>query len=583
MYKRIISTLVIIAIAIGISSCQPSVAGSKNQLVASILSDPSTFNAALNNTSPSIFGYVAEGLIGENGKGEVEPALAESWEVSPDKLKITVTLKPDLKWSDGQPLTVDDVIFTYNDVYLNENIPTDIRDGLKIGKDRKLPTVEKLDNRRVVFTTPEPFVPFLRMLGTSILPAHKLKASVAQMEKGPDGKPQSKFMGMWGIQTKTSDLVSNGLFTLASYTPGERLIFKKNPYYWRKDNKGNQQPYIDRLIWQVVESNDTSLVQFRAGNLDTYAVTPDFFTMLKKEEKKGDYTIYNGGPQAGTTFITFNLNQGTRGDTPLIDPVKTKWFNNVKFRQAVAYGIDRQRMINNIYRGLGAPQDSAISVPSPYYYSPKEGLKSYDYNPKKAKQLLQSAGFKYAPDGSLIDEDNNPVRFTLNTNSGNKIREAIGTQIKQDLGSIGINVDFNPISFDLLVDKLDSTFAWDCILIGFTGGAEPHDGINFWDVEGRSHIFNQKPSPQQPQLTGWQASEWEKKIYDTYVSASQEFDETKRRQLYIETQQITQEQLPCIYLVNPFSLSAVRNRIKGIDYSPLGGAFWNLHELKVTE
>jgi peptide/nickel transport system substrate-binding protein len=583
MYKRIISTLIIIAIAIGISSCQPSVAGSKNQLVASILSDPSTFNAALNNTSPSIFGYVAEGLIGENGKGEVEPALAESWEVSPDKLKITVTLKPDLKWSDGQPLTVDDVIFTYNDIYLNENIPTDIRDGLKIGKARKLPTVEKLDDRRVVFTTPEPFVPFLRMLGNSILPAHKLKASVTQTEKGPDGKPQSKFMGMWGIQTKTSDLVSNGLFTLASYTPGERLIFKKNPYYWRKDNKGNQQPYIDRLIWQVVESNDTSLVQFRAGNLDTYAVTPDFFTMLKKEEKKGKFTIYNGGPQAGTTFITFNLNQGTRGDTPLIDPVKTKWFNNVKFRQAVAYGIDRQRMINNIYRGLGAPQDSAISVPSPYYYSPQQGLKSYDYNPKKAKQLLQSAGFKYAPDGGLIDEDNNPVRFTLNTNSGNKTREAIGTQIKQDLGSIGITVDFNPISFDLLVDKLDSTFAWDCILIGFTGGAEPHDGINFWDVEGRSHIFNQKPSPQQPKLDGWQASEWEQKIYDTYVKASQEFDETKRRQLYIETQQITQEQLPCIYLVNPFSLSAVRNRIKGIDYSPLGGAFWNLHELKVTE
>jgi peptide/nickel transport system substrate-binding protein len=583
MYKRLVTIIVAIAIAISISSCQTSVASTRNQVVSSGLSDPSTFNAALNNEATNYFGLVSEGLITENGKGEVEPALAESWQVSEDKLKITFTLRENLKWSDGKPLTADDVLFTYNEVYLNEDIPTDTRDGLKIGKDRKLPTVKKIDERRVEFTTPEPFGPFLGSTGIGILPAHKLRASISEKVKGPDGKLQSKFLSMWGINTKPEDMVYNGMYALASYTPGERLIYKKNPYYWRKDAQGNQQPYIDRYITQIVESTDTLLVQFRSGNSDIFGVSPDFFSMLKKEEKKGNFTIYNGGPQAGTTFITFNLNQGTREGKPLIDPIKTKWFTDVKFRQAVAYGIDRQRMINNIYRGLGASQDSSISVPSPYYYSPKQGLKAYDYQPEKAKKLLQEAGFKYNSDGSLVDGDGNAVRFTLNTNSGNKIREALGTQIKQDLKAIGITVDFSPISFDLLVDKLDSTLAWDCILIGFTGGAEPHDGINFWDTEGRSHIFNQKPSPQQPQLVGWEAADWEKKIYDLYVQASQEFDETKRRQLYIETQNITQEKLPCIYLVNAFSLSAVRNRIKGIDYSPLKGAFWNLHELKITQ
>jgi peptide/nickel transport system substrate-binding protein len=580
------SYLVLLAIAtilaIGFNGCRQIIisagANSQNQLVSAILSDPKTFNPALSNESPNIFGYVGEGLITENGKGEIEPALAKSWTISPDKKQVTFTLKPDLKWSDGHPLTVDDVVFTFNEVYLNEEIPTDTRDILKIGKDRKLPIVRKIDSDQVEFTTPEPFAPFLRNLGISILPAHKLRATIK--EKDNQGKPI--FLSTWGINTPPSELVSNGLFKLESYTPGERLVFTKNPYYWRKDSQGNQQPYIDRVVWQIVESTDTSLVQFRSGGLDSYGVSPDFFSLLKKEEQKGGYTIYNGGPATGTTFLSFNLNQGERDGKPLVDPIKSRWFNQVKFRQAIAYGINRQRMINNIYRGLGAPQDSPISVPSSYYFSRAQGLKSYDYNPSKAKELFLEAGFKYNEQNKLIDDLGNPVRFTLLTNSGNKIREAIGTQIKQDLALLGVEVDFTPIAFSLLIDKIDNSLEWDSLIIGFTGGVEPNDGANFWSVDGGSHLFNLKPQVGKPPIQGRKVSDWEKKIDDLYIQAAQELDEAKRRELYIETQKITQENLPCIYLVNPLSLSAVRNRVKGIDYSPLSGAFWNLYELTIT-
>ncbi len=577
------SAILLIIISIAITSCSQiigtSSAQSNNQLVAAILSDPKTFNPALSNESPNIFGYVGEGLITENGKGEIEPALAESWQVSPDSKSIIFTLKKNLKWSDGVPLTIDDVSFTFNEVYFNEEIPTDTRDILKIGKDRKLPTVKKLDSDRIEFTTPEPFAPFLRSLGISILPAHKLRLAVNQ--KDSKGKPL--FLSTWGINTNPKDLVSNGIFTLDAYTPGERLVFKKNPYYWRKDKEGKQQPYIDKFIWQIVESTDTALVQFRSGGLDSYSVSPDFFTLLKKEEKKGGYKIYNGGASTGTTFMSFNLNQGERNGKPLIDPIKSRWFNNVKFRQAIAYGTNRQRMINNIYRGLGAAQDSPISVPSPYYLSRAQGLPGYDYNPQKAKEVFIAAGFTYNEQKKLIDDRGNPVRFSLITNSGNKIREALGTQIKQDLALIGIDVDFNPIAFSLLVDKIDKFLDWDALLIGFTGGIEPNDGANFWSVDGRSHIFNLKPSKEQTQLTDRQVADWEKKIDTLYIQAAQELDESKRRQLYMETQKITQENLPCIYLVNALSLSAVKNRIKGIDYSPISGAFWNLHELKISQ
>lgn len=582
-WRRLSLVAIVLTMAIGISSCrallQSSSAQTNNQLVYAILSDPKTFNPALSNESPNIFGYVGEGLITENGKGEIEPALAESWVISPDKKTVTFTLKKDLKWSDGAPLTIDDVAFTFNEVYFNEDIPTDTRDILKIGKDRKLPTVKKVDADRIEFTTPEPFAPFLRTLGISILPAHKLRPTIVQKDKS--GKPL--FLSTWGLNTKPDDLVSNGMYMVDSYTAGERIVFKKNPYYWRKDTQGQQQPYIDRVVWQIVESTDTALVQFRSGGLDSFAVSPDFFSLLKKEEQKGGYKIYNGGPATGTTFVSFNLNEGERDGKPLVDPIKSRWFNNVKFRQAIAYGINRQRMINNIYRGLGAPQDSPISVPSPYYLSREQGLPFYDYNPKKAKELFAAAGFKYNEQNKLVDDRDNPVRFTLITNSGNKIREALGTQIKQDLALIGVEVDFTPIAFSLLIDRIDNSLQWDSLLIGFTGGIEPNDGANFWSVDGGSHIFNLKPQKGKPQLTDRRVADWEKKIDELYIQAAQELDEGKRRQIYIETQKITQENLPCIYLVNPLSLSAVKNRIQGIDYSPIGGPFWNLYELKISD
>jgi peptide/nickel transport system substrate-binding protein len=574
---------IILAIAIGISSCQQivtsSVLATNNQLVSAILSDPKTFNPALSNESPNIFGYVGEGLITEDGKGKIQPALAESWLVSPDSKTITFTLKPNLKWSDGAALTIDDVSFTFNEVYFNEEIPTDTRDILKIGKDRKLPTVKKVGDRQIEFTTPEPFAPFLRTLGIRILPAHKLRSTITQ--KDNQGKPL--FLSTWGINTSPAELVSNGAFTLDAYTPGERLVFKKNPYYWRKDSQGKQQPYIEKVIWQIVESTDTSLVQFRSGGLDSYGVSPDFFSLLKKEEQKGDYKIYSGGPSTGTTFMSFNLNQGERNGKPLVDPIKSRWFNNVKFRQAIAYGINRQRMINNIYRGLGAPQDSPISVPSPYYFSREQGLPFYDYNPQQAKELFIAAGFKYNEQNKLTDDRGNLVRFTLITNSGNKIREALGTQIKQDLALIGIEVDFTPIAFSLLIDRIDNSLQWDSLLIGFTGGIEPNDGANFWSVDGGSHLFNLKPQTGKAQITNREVADWEKKIDELYIQAAQELNEEKRRKIYIETQKITQENLPCIYLVNSLSFSAIKNRVKGIDYSPINGPFWNLPELTISD
>jgi peptide/nickel transport system substrate-binding protein len=584
----------LLVVSLGISGCTATQASPINQIAIGVLGEPATFNPVLNNVSTAFFDYTTEALIGVNGKGEIEPALAESWQI--DGNTITFAMRPNLKWSDGKPLTVEDVVFSFNEVYLNPKIPNNSQDALKIGKDEKFPTIKKIDDRHVAITTPEPFAPALRTIGgQGIVPAHIFRSMVNTTENYTDrqeikdklgkitikevAKQRPKFMGAWGINTKPAELISSGMYRLTSYAPGERLIFERNPYYWRKDAAGKQLPYLDRVVWQITESTDSTLMQFRSGNIDTYGVGPEFFSLLKKEEKKGNFTITNAGQSSGTTFLAFNLNKGSRDGKPLVETAKSRWFNNVKFRQAVAYAIDRKRMINNLYRGLGESQNSPLSYGTPYYL--KEGLKSYDYDLAKAKQLLQEAGFKYKGN-DLFDDQDNAITFNLITNSGNKIREALGTQVQQDLGKIGMKVNFNPVAFPLLVDKLDKALDWDAHIIGFTGGVEPQDGANFWLTEGRSHIFNQKPSKEEKQLTGQEVAPWEKEINDLYVRGAQELDETKRREIYYQTQRLTQENLPCIYLVNSLSLSAARNTVKGMKPTNLG-SLWNLYEVSITK
>lgn len=583
--RRWLSIFLAFIIAITLCSCSPARSNLVSRLVVPTASGPATFNYPLNQSAYSIFGYLYEGLLNENGlTSKLEPGLAQSWEVSKDGKKVVFTLREGLKWSDGEPFTTDDIIFTYNGIYLNDKIPSSLKDILRVGVSRQFPKVKKIDARRVEFSVAEPFAPFIRFAGgLPILPAHILTKSVRTLDA--NGKP--KFLSTWGTNTDPKKIVGNGQYRIASYTPNQRVILERNPYYWRKDTQGNSQPYIEQIVWQIIENTDNQLLNFRSGDLDTLDVQPEAFPLLKREEKRGKYTIYNGGPDSGTVFLAFNLNKGRNDkNKPFVDPIKSRWFNTKEFRQAIAYGINRDAMRNNIYRGLGELLHSPIPVQSPFYLSPKDGLKVYNYDPQKAKKLLLSAGFKYKnnDETQLFDADGNKVRFTVLASAGKKVREQMVAQIKQDLGKLGIEIDAQYLSFNTYVEKLRLTRDWDTYLGGLTGGgAEPHGGYNVWSTKGTLHSFNQAPQPGEPPIKGWVVADWEQKIDDLYVQASQEFDEAKRKELYAETQRIASEQVPFVYMVNPLTFEAVRDRISGIKYSAVGGAFWNLYELKIAE
>ncbi|MEM1425001.1 MAG: ABC transporter substrate-binding protein, partial [Cyanobacteria bacterium P01_H01_bin.130] len=543
------------------------------RLVSSIIVTPKTFNPVLNNEATNVFTYTYEGLVTlDPVKRELIPALAEGWEISDDGQRYIFTLRENLRWSDGEPLTSDDVVFSFNEVYFNPKIPSSTADVFRIGPDRKFPTVTALDERLIEVVLPETFAPLLNAMRTEILPAHALRDTVTET----NSKGEPVFLTTWGIDTDPKDLVANGPYTVDSYATSQRVIYKKNPYYWKTDEAGNSLPNIERVIWQIVESQDTALLQFRSGGLDILGVSPDYFSLLKREEDRGDFTIYKGGPVPSRSFVTFNLNRLERDGKPVVEPYKSAWFNDVRFRRAIAHAIDRGTLVNNIYRGLGEPQNSPFSLLSPFYRS--EGLATYDYNLEQARSLLEEAGFRDR-DGTLYDAEGNEVRFTLMTNAGNKIRESMVGQIKQDLSKIGIQVDTQALAFGTLVDKLDTTFDWEMCLLSLTGGVEPHGGTNVWNVDGRLHMFNQSPAAGEP-LEGWVAADWEQEISDLYVAGSQTVDEAERKAIYGEAQRIIQEQLPLIHLIAPLSIGAVRDSVVGVDYNALGGSLWNLDSLQ---
>ncbi len=582
--------LISVTVLLLLTGCHPSQFRSQSaqgsQLVLSVLTDPNTFNFANKNTFPSVFLFTYEGLTTENGvSGKIEPALAESWKFSSDHRRVVFKLRPGLKWSDGMPLNADDVVFTFRDVVANPEIPTEVKESIQIGINKQFPDVHKIDDRTVEFILPEPFAPLLQAVsspdGVLILPKHALEATLKT--KGADGN--LKFLSTWGTDTDPTKVVVNGPYLMQSYTAGQRLVFRRNPYFWRKDDQGKPLPKIDRIIWKVVESPDTQLLKVRSGDLDVMGdarpLRSEYVPLLKREEKRGNFQVLDGGPWSGTLYLTFNLSKARneKGE-PFVDPIKSRWFNTLEFRQAVAYAIDRERINNNLFRGLGVIQNSPISVQSPYFMP--SGLKVYNYNPNKARELLQQAGFQYDDRGQLFDSEGNRVRFSLLTNSNNTVRVSIASQIKQDLEKIGMQVDFNAINFNVLVDKTSTTRDWDAHIIGFTGGIEPHQASNLWMSSGASHSFNLKQQVGQPPIQGWQITPMEAEIDRLYIAGARELDEAKRKAIYGEFQQLVQEQLPVIHLVNDRALMVARNTVKGLKYSGLPSwGLWNIQELSI--
>jgi peptide/nickel transport system substrate-binding protein len=398
-------------------------------------------------------------------------------------------------------------------------------------------------------------------MSQAILPKHCLFQAVQQ----------KKFSFTWGIDTPPSKIIGTGPFILSEYHPGERLVFKRNPHYWKKSSQGEALPYLDKVIYLIIPDEQAQLLKFMDGELDATSVAGQDYPLLKPLERQKNFRIYEAGANYDSNFVTLNQNPGVNPKThkPFIDPVKLSWFTNPEFRRAIAHAIDKKKIIEILNNGFGYPQNGPMSPSSGFFYNPNVTV--YDYNLEKARMILKQAGFKYR-DEILEDPQGHPVEFNLYTaDAGTTGRVQMAAIIRSDLERLGMKVNLVPVEFNTLVNKLMASFDWDMVMIGLTGGVEPHFGQNVWRSSGGLHLWN----PHQDKA----ATAWEKRLDEIYDQGAQELDDNKRKALYDEFQRIAADELPVIYTVLNTDMYAVRNKFGNLKPTVNGGAFYNIEEI----
>ncbi len=540
------------------------------ELISSTIGEgPKTFNPfnSKDNTSSVMSSIMYDGLLTTHPTtGQPIPKLAKSLEISPNGKDYTIHLRHGIKWSDGKPITADDVVFTWRDIIFAGLGDTSTRDSLVI--DGELPTVRKIDKFTVVFSTPKPYAPFIRMLSTPIAPKHVFMPAVK--------KGNEFFDSFHSTNTKPQDFVTSGAFKLKEYVPAQRVVYERNPNYYEINKNDEKLPYLDKLVYLIVGDLNNEVLKFEAKELDVITLQGSKVARYKSLEPHSDFDLYNLGPNTGTMYLSMNLNDRKKDGKYYVDPIKQKWFQDLNFRKAVDYAIDRKNMVFNIANGIGAPLYTAESLNSIYL---NKKLKPYDKDLNKSKELLKKSGFYTDKKGKLYDKDGNRVEFDLYTNAGNTEREAIGVMVKQDLEDLGMKVNFKPIEFNSLVNKLVSTFDWDMVIMGLTGSPlEPNGGKNVWLSDGRLHMFNQR-TPEEGKLN---ILPWEKEIDYMYTQGALATKFEDRKKYYDKYQEIAYEQKPFIYIYSPVIIVAIREKFKNIYPSSLSGITHNIEELYIS-
>ena len=508
-------------------------------------SDPRTLNRALaqETSSTAVLSYLFTGLTKIDLKSmQVVPDLAHKWEKKEGGRVYIFHLRRNVRWSDGEPFTADDVVFTYRDIYLNPRIPNSTGDmfrGILKSQEDIKNFVRKIDKYTVEFKLPEAFAPFLSALSAPILPKHKLEKFVKE----------GNFMTAWNVNTDPKDIVGTGPYRLKRYIKGVMVEYEANPYYYEYDNSGRQLPYIKRKIGYIVQDPDTALLKYSLGEIDYMGVRPQDVLFMSRVKNT---ILYDLGPTPSTTFLVFNQNPNSK-----VPKHKLRWFQNREFRRAISHAIDREGICYLVYNGLADPLYGPITPANRPYYT--EGLfPVYEYNLKKARAILESLGFKDRNgDGWLEDPEGNTLEIVLLTNAGNKEREAIGNMIKEDLEKIGIKVIFRPIDFNSLVNRLTSPpYDWEAVIIGLTGSMDPHFGRNVWHSSGTLHMWNPRQSKPQTQ--------WEREVDELFDLGARETNFERRVEIYRKAYRIIAEEQPMIFIAAPKSMLAVRNRFENI-------------------
>jgi peptide/nickel transport system substrate-binding protein len=482
----------------------PEVGRYGGRFVLGETNNPRTFNAMMANETSStditdrLFGFLVDFNLATQ---QYEPGIAKSWEVAPDGVTWTFHLRKGAAFSDGHPITAEDVLFSFEVVY-DETLHPAMQEMLQSGGQNFQVTAP--DPHTVVINTGKPHAGLLDALcpgNLPIIPKHTLG----------EAYKNGTFAAAYNVSTPPEQLVTSGAWRMAQHVSNEKTVLVRNPYHYAFDQNKQRLPYLDELVIVVVPDQDAADLKFRAGGVDAVDdVKPENYRWYEENQEKGNFTLYDVGASQATHLMWFNLNKvqapvrggkpthGKKPGEPFVDPVKYDWFSKADFRRAVSMAIDREALIKGAFFGYGEKNWSQMTSSNKVWHSPD--VLKHDYNPAEAKKLLAGLGFRDANgDGFLEDARGNQLSFMLKTNSSNALRLSMANFIRDDLAKIGVRMTLTPIDFNTLISNIIDNFQYEANILGFQSSVPPtpFGGQNVYRSSGESHFWfirQQKPS-----------------------------------------------------------------------------------------
>lgn len=531
------------------------------QLVVIQRAEPRTLNPVIAIDSPSkdvVWRTMADLIHINRETQQTEPALARSWAVSPDGRRFTLSLRRGVRFSDGDPFDADDVLFSFQ-VYLDEKMGSPQRDLLIVGGQPI--AVRKLDQETVQVDLAEPYAAAERLFDAiAMLPRHLLE------------KPykEGRLAEAWGLRAPAESFAGLGPFRFKEHLPGERIVLERNPFYWKADRAGNQLPYLDRIVFMFVPSEDAQAVRFQSGEADvTTRLSAANFAVLLRDQGNRNYELLDRGPGLDYTFLFFNQNNLAEKAPPALAR-KLGWFRQLSFRQAVSRAIDREGIVRLAYRGRATPLWGHVPPGNKLWVN--RSLPRPGRSVEHARQLLQKSGFAWKADGTLVDPEGQPVEFTVVTSAGNTERIQIATIIQDDLKQLGMRVSVVTLELRALLDRLLTTHEYEACVLGLGGAdGDPNSEMNVWLSSGNTHLWH--PGQSQP------ATPWEAEIDVLMRRQLTTRDVQLRKRLYDRVQELVAQNLPIISLVSPSVLVGATKGLGNLRPTVLDHALWNVEEV----
>jgi peptide/nickel transport system substrate-binding protein len=433
----------------------------------------------------------------------LQPRLAKSWQISADGREITFTLREEVLWSDGQPTTTEDVLFTYQ-LAVNPQVGYTGR-----GRFAEVDTVIVLDPQTIRFTFKKNYPEALLDLQIPILPKHIL-AGVP-----PEQIRQCAF---------NRQPVGNGPFVLKEWRANDRAVFEANERYFAGRSK------LDRVVFRVVPDETVLLSSALTGEIDLLPyVAPN---RLIEIDHQPEVRLLKY-PDRGYSFLAFNLNR----------PV----FQDRRVRQGVAKAIQRQNLVDVLLNGNGRLIPGPIP---PYFWAYDETLPVDIFNPDEAEDLLDLAGWIDKNGDGVREREGKPLEFTMKTNADNKLRSDALVMMQADLEKVGIKARPELLEFGKLVEDVLQRRDFDTVLLSWKTGYAV-DPSQVWHSDAIQNGYN---------LISYRNP----RVDSLLVVARQEADRRKAKPLWQAFQRLVAEDCPYVFLYNQENPAVVRRRLQNV-------------------